>query len=235
MSASALRIASVYPELLGTYGDGGNVLVLERRLAWRDLPQEVVTVSLGDVLPTDCDLYVLGGGEDEAQLLALDALRRSGLVDAAGRGAHVFAVCAGMQVCGTWFRSPGGPQHEGLGLLDVTTERRAVRAVGDVVAAPAPALDLPMLIGFENHGGGSTLGPGAQSLAAVQQGVGNDGTGSEGATQGRVVSTYLHGPVLAQNPALADLLLTRALGSALPPLDDRPIEELRRQRLRRSR
>jgi len=72
-------------------------------------------------------------------------------------------------------------------------------------------------------------------LAAVQQGVGNDGTGSEGATQGRVVSTYLHGPVLAQNPALADLLLTRALGSALPPLDDRPIEELRRQRLRRSR
>lgn len=235
MSASGLRVVSVYPELLGTYGDGGNVLVLERRLAWRNLPHEVVTVSLGDPLPTDCDLYVLGGGEDEAQLLALSALRLSGLADAVARGAHVFAVCAGMQVCGTWFRSPGGPQHEGLGLLDVTTERRSVRAVGDVVAVPVPAFGLPTLLGFENHGGGSTLGAAAEPLATVQQGVGNDGTGTEGAVQGRVVSTYLHGPVLAQNPALADLLLTRALGSVLEPLDDGPVEELRRRRLRAAR
>jgi CobQ-like glutamine amidotransferase family enzyme len=61
------------------------------------------------------------------------------------------------------------------------------------------------------------IGPGAKPLAQVLTGVGN-GNGTEGAYAGRVLGTYLHGPALVRNPALADLLLSWAVG-ALPPLD----------------
>ncbi|MDP9101772.1 MAG: glutamine amidotransferase [Actinomycetota bacterium] len=246
MSESALRLAVLFPELLGTYGDGGNVTVLERRLRWRGFGCEVVRVSLGAPIPIDCDLYLLGGGEDDAQSLAMQGLRDSpGLTTAVARGATVFAVCAGLQLLGTTFMTTRGGEETGLGLLDVATRRRRVRAVGEVVALPEPDLagapenGLPALTGFENHGGGTVLGPAARPLARVVSGVGNGGvedaasggTRWEGAVQGGIVSTYLHGPVLARNPALADLLLTRATGSALPDLPSPPVEALRRRLL----
>jgi lipid II isoglutaminyl synthase (glutamine-hydrolysing) len=233
----ALRVAVLYPEVLGTYGDTGNALVLERRMAWRGLPVEVVSVPLGSAVPSTCDLYLVGGGEDAAQAVALNGLRRSaGLTDAVGRGAVVLAVCAGLQLLGTSIAGPDGTVAEGLGLLDVTTRRRAVRAVGELVAAPDPALGLPLLTGFENHGGATHLGPDARPLATVVTGVGNggspgDGRAFEGAQQGSVLATYLHGPVLARNPALADLLLARALGHPLAPLETPAVEVLRAERL----
>lgn len=238
MSQSHLRIVSVFPELLGTYGDAGNVMVLTARLRWRDIGCELVTVSLDDPVPTDGDLYVLGGGEDQAQVLALQALRRSGgLTTALDRGAHVFGVCAGLQLMGRSFGTASGTTYEGLGAVDVSTTRLATRAVGEVVGTPEPSLGLPALTGFENHGGASVLGPDARPLAIVSVGIGNGGDPSraEGAVQGTVITTYLHGPVLARNPALADLLLTRALGAPLAALDDSTVEVLRSERLARRR
>jgi len=90
---------------------------------------------------------------------------------------------------------------------------------------------LPVLTGFENHGGRTRLGEGTVALGRVSAGVGN-GDGGEGAVRGRVVGTYLHGPVLARNPALADTLLSWALDdAALQPLDDSASESLREERL----
>lgn len=214
---SALRIAVLFPELLGTYGDGGNVLVLQRRLAWRGLGCQTVPVSLDQPVPTDCDLYVLGGGEDLAQTVALTALRRSaGLHRAVARGTPVLAVCAGLQLLGTTLTDRDGVISAGLGLLDVDTRLAPDRLVGDVVALPDPLLNLPMLGGFANHAGRSLLGTQARPLATVLSGPGNDdGAYDEGAQQGSIIASYLHGPVLAHNPALADLLLGRALGRPL--------------------
>ena len=233
-AGSALRIVSVFPELLGTYGDGGNIMVLGQRLAWRGVPHEVVTVALDEPVPCSGDLYVLGGGEDDAQLVALTALRRSsGLTQALDVGAHVFGVCAGLQLLGQRFDTATGTAYDGLGVLDAVTTRLTRRAVGEVAAEFDAELGLPTLTGFENHAGATTLGPAARPLATVTRGTGNgaDGSRGEGALQGRVVATYLHGPVLARNPALADLLLSRALGRPLDELDPGPHELLRRQRL----
>jgi CobQ-like glutamine amidotransferase family enzyme len=230
---SAVRIASLYPEILGTYGDSGNCLVLERRLAWRDLAVEVVTVSLGSPPPNGCDLYVLGGGEDDAQAAVLGALRASSALGAAvDRGVPVFAVCAGLQLLGHSFELARGEIRPGLGLLDVTTTRLRRRAVGEVVATVDASLGLPELTGFENHGGATRLGPDARPLARVSTGFGNGGGESraEGALQASIVATYLHGPVLARNPALADLLLSRAVGTELAPLEIAAVDELRRER-----
>ncbi len=225
MSASALRIGLVYPELLGTYGDGGNALVLATRARWRGLAAEVVEVRAGDPVPAGLDVYLLGGGEDDPQALAAAGVRASpGLRQAVEAGAAVLAVCAGLQVLGASFPGTDGRRHEGAGLVDLDTEPGTPRVVGDLVVAPAPVLGLPLLYGYENHGGRTLLGPGVQPLGRVRAGSGNGHAaqpGVDGAIAqvgaGRVLATYLHGPVLAQNPALADLLLT-AVATDLPPL-----------------
>jgi CobQ-like glutamine amidotransferase family enzyme len=235
--SALLKIVSVYPELLGTYGDGGNVVVLERRLAWRGVAVEVVTTRVRDPLPADGDLYVLGGSEDVHQLTALEALRRGPLLAAVERGAHVLGVCAGLQLLGTAMDT-ADRRYEGLGLIDLTTAPLEVRVVGEVVAEPTEVLaGLPAVTGFANHRGGTRLGPGVRALGRTVSGRGNDGEQSapEGAVQGRVVTTYLHGPVLARNPALADWLLARVVGEELPPLATDPAVALHDERVRAAR
>src|SRR5579871_4387525 len=117
-----LRIAVVYPDLLGTYGDGGNGLVLARRAERRGLPVELLQARSGDPLPA-ADVYTLGGGEDAPQVQAADSLREDGrLPEAVAGGAVVLAVCAGYQILGESFPAADGSATPGLGLLDVVTE-----------------------------------------------------------------------------------------------------------------
>jgi CobQ-like glutamine amidotransferase family enzyme len=228
----ALRIVHVYPHLLGTYGDAGNAIVLRRRAADRGIPVELIVVQPGEPVPTQGDIYLLGGGEDAKQTAAAHELREDGgILEAARRGAAVLGICAGYQLLGETFLGVGDAVTTGLGLLDVRTDRLERRAVGNMLALSEPELGLGQLIGFENHGGATVLGPDARPLGHVEIGVGNgDGRGTEGAVQGNVHGTYLHGPALALNPALADRLIAGAVGE-LAPLDDELCARLRRHRL----
>jgi CobQ-like glutamine amidotransferase family enzyme len=214
-----VSVALVYPDLLGTYGDGGNARILVERLRWRGVGAELVTVRLGDAVPATCELYVLGGGEDRPQALAAAELRASGgLSRAVEGGAAVLAVCAGLQVVGNRFLTADGI-CDGVGLVDLETGRALpARAVGELAVDPDPALGLPRLSGYENHAGATRLGPGLRPLGGVVRGVGNGGGGhDDGFVSGHLLGTYLHGPVLARNPEVADLLLSWVVGD-LPPL-----------------
>jgi CobQ-like glutamine amidotransferase family enzyme len=233
-----VEVVLIYQSLLGLYGDRGNAAVLIKRLAWRGYEPVLTVVEPGDSLPNTGDVYLLGGGEDAAQVSAVRALKADGgLNRAADRGAAILAVCAGYQIVGNSFTV--GYKDEvvtGLGLLDVTTTRGPVRAVGEIISRwNGRDGDDQWLTGFENHGGYTTLGPGVEALAAVEIGVGNCNDGTEGAVAGTVVGTYPHGPILARNPALADYILELALGIDLEPLVHPEINKLRRQRLRRVR
>ena len=233
MPRDAVTIVLLYPELLGTYGDGGNALVLAQRLRWRERPADIVEVTAGEPVPESGQLYLMGGGEDGPQTLAARELIASrALHRALDGGAALLAVCAGFQVVGHEFVGPEGEPHAGLGLLDCVTRRDSgARRVGEVVAEPDPSLGLPPLTGYENHQSVTALGPGVRPLGRVVVGAGNDtGDRSEGALAGRVVGTYLHGPVLARNPGLADHLLASVVGD-LEPLDDVEAEALRKERL----
>ncbi|KUO08343.1 glutamine amidotransferase [Streptomyces sp. SS7] len=235
MSDNQLRIVWVYPDLLSTYGDQGNVLVVERRARQRGLDVARLDVRSDQPIPTSGDIYLIGGGEDRPQRLAAERLLRDGhLFQAVNNGAIVFAVCAGYQILGHEFVNDVGQRQPGLGLLDVTTVRgEGERCVGDVLADIDPRLGLPALTGFENHQGVTHLGPTARPFARVQLGKGNGtGDGTEGAYNDTVFGTYMHGPVLARNPLIADLLLKLALDvNALPPTDDRWYEALRNERI----
>lgn len=233
---SRLRLVWIYPDLLSTYGDQGNALIVERRALMRGIEVERVDVRSDQPVPTSGDIYLIGGGEDRPQRLAAERLRRDpGLATAVGAGAALLAVCAGYQIIGHEFIDDLDQVESGLGLLDVRSGRGTPgkRCVGEVLAEVDPALGLPVLSGFENHQGVTYVGPGAKPLAKVTHGNGNGtGDGTEGAYAGRVIGTYMHGPVLSRNPALADLLLTWATGVPLTPLEDLWHERLRTEQLR---
>jgi lipid II isoglutaminyl synthase (glutamine-hydrolysing) len=230
---SAVRLVWVYPDLLSTYGDRGNLLTLARRARLRGIPVEIAEVNSDQQVPADGDIYLLGGGEDLPQVLAARRLAAGGGLPAAlDRGAVVFAVCAGYQIVGTEFGGPEGEPVPGLGLLDIRSGRGDRRGVGEITADVDPALGVERLSGFENHQGVTRRGPEVKPLATVLTGVGN-GDGTEGAYSGRVVGTYLHGPALVRNPGLADLLLSWVAGP-LSPIDPRQedlVLKLRGERL----
>jgi lipid II isoglutaminyl synthase (glutamine-hydrolysing) len=216
---STVSIGLLLPDVLGTYSDVGNATILAQRLRWRGIPAEIRTITAHDVPPTSCALYLLGGGEDTAQLFAADWLRR-----ALETSAVTLAVCAGLQILGQSMTDTRGKHYPGLELLDITTAPGRQRSVGEVVATCAVP-GVGALTGFENHRGLTTLGPGTTALGRVITGTGN-GTPeattrhrTEGVLTERIIGTYLHGPVLARNPALADHILHKVTGSPLVPLD----------------
>jgi CobQ-like glutamine amidotransferase family enzyme len=227
---SALRIVWLCPDLLSTYGDRGNMLILARRAYVRGIAVETHEVRSDEPVPQEGDIYLLGGGEDGPQALAAQRLNANqGLHRAVARGATVLVVCAGYQLVGTTFFAKG-ERCPGLGILDLQSDRGPTRAVGEVAGTPDAALDLPTLTGFENHGGRTHLGPGLTPLARVTTGVGNDGA-TEGVWHGKLIGTYMHGPALARNPALADLLISWATGSTVDAIDDTWPTKLRQERL----
>ncbi|UFS94833.1 type 1 glutamine amidotransferase [Nocardia huaxiensis] len=235
MSESTVRIGLVLPDVMGTYGDGGNAVVLRQRLRMRGYDAEIVEITLRDPVPDSLDLYTLGGAEDSAQRLATRHLQKyPGLQQAAERGAPVLAICAAIQVLGHWYETSSGEKVDGVGMIDVTTSPQDKRAIGEVATTPMISGLSQPLTGFENHRGGTKLGGEATGLARVTRGVGNGvGDGLEGVVQGSVIGTYMHGPALARNPELADLLLSRALGvDSLAPLNLPEVDQLRRERLR---
>ena len=207
-----VRIAVLYPELLGTYGDGGNALVLKQRMQLRGQRVTVQQVSLGESIPP-ADLYLLGGGEDGPQRLATETLRKKGFARTVKGGALVLAVCAGLQILGESFAVEGDLQYEGLGLVDAVTVRGGERRVGNM----AVQIGERVLVGFENHGGETRLGAQVEALGSVLRGFGNDGH-VDGYETEQIWATYAHGPVLALNPWFADHILSVASGRELAPL-----------------
>lgn len=237
MTDSVLRVGLIYPSILGTYGDGGNAKILAERARRRGVEAEVVVIGLEEAIPTDLDIYTLGGGEDVAQAIAAQHMRGNrGLQRAAESRRPILAICAAMQLLGTEYTDASGKRVDGIGLLDVVTTPMGKRAIGELVERPLVDGLVEPLTGFENHGGCTRLGSEAKPLGQVLAGVGNGYTDAEmqlrteGAVQGSVIGTYLHGPALARNPELADLILSRALGE-LSPLEVRGVEQLRTERL----
>jgi CobQ-like glutamine amidotransferase family enzyme len=233
VNGRTLRVCSLYPDLMNIYADRGNLLLLQRRCAWRDIGFEVTAAGLGDPVDPDAhDLFYLGGGQDRDQRLCAEDLlerKRDALSAAARRGAIVLGVCGGYQLLGHAYELED-ERIPGVALLDVTTVREpGPRLIGNIaieveLGAPGRPDGKRVLAGFENHGGRTHLGPGAQPLGRVLQGHGNDGrSGMEGARHGNVIGTYMHGPLLPKNAWFADWLIATALGvgrDQLTPLDD---------------
>lgn len=224
-----LRLANLYPDVMNIYGDRGNVIALRYRSAARGIALEVVDINVGDPFdPADFDLALIGGGQDREQRRIADDLVAKGpaLRQAIDDGMAALAVCGGFQLFGHRYVDHEGGVIPGIGVFDLETRHPgplADRCIGDVVITT----EFGDVVGFENHGGRTYLGPNQAPLGTVQHGYGNNTEdGREGARYRNAYGTYLHGSLLPKNPLLADALLLAALQrrygatAELPPLDD---------------
>ena len=226
-----LRFLALYPDQMNIYADRGNVLFLRRRCEWRGIDFSYAAAGPGERIdPAAHDLIYIGGGQDRDQrMVAGDMIATKGesLRDAVADGAALLAVCGGYQLLGHSYQL-GEERIPGLGLADLETVREpGERLIGNVAIEAELGTGPKLIAGFENHGGRTYLGPGAQPLGRVVKGFGNNGRdGFEGVRAGRLIGTYLHGPLLPKNAWLADRLIQLALarreGSEpeLDPLDD---------------
>lgn len=232
-----LTIGWLYPRLMGTYGDRGNITTLVNRARWRGIQVEVQQIELGtsERAISGCHLLFMGGAQDrEQKIAAVDLRLRKGpaLRAAVADGVPALFVCAAYQFMGHYYRPAEGPDLKGVGLFDLVTHHPGVhvpRCIGNIALELSPGLaawEMPTLVGFENHGGRTYLGSKSSPLGSVLAGYGNNGVDrTEGAVVNNAYGCYLHGPVLPKNPHFADHLLRLALvhsaqEASLAPLDD---------------
>jgi CobQ-like glutamine amidotransferase family enzyme len=210
---------------MNIYGDTGNKIVLEKRLAWRNIPYVTHFIGVGDVLPKKVDIIIGGGGQDAAQGgIEKDLFTKQRSLEELAQDATVMLMVCGMyQLFGKRFVTSEEVEIRGLGILDIETLPGKGRLIGNLVTEVP---ELGQIVGYENHSGRTYLGNDAQPFARVLSGIGNDDSAElEGARWNNVIGTYMHGPILSKNPHLADMLLTLALlkngiTQKLLPLDD---------------
>lgn len=234
-----LRVVHLYPRLMNIYGDRGNIMCLRRRCEARGIGFELTELGLRDRFePLAHDLIFAGGAQDREQRGVVDdllATKADAVREAVESDVAMLAVCGAYQLFGRFYREASGVELPGMGVFDLHTEHPGVgakRLIGNIVAewqAPS-ATPLQTIVGFENHGGRTRLGPGVQPLARVRHGFGNNGEdGTEGAVYRNAIGTYVHGSLLPKNPLLADyvigLALKRVHGDVeLAAIDDRAEE-----------
>ncbi|MBI2431211.1 MAG: type 1 glutamine amidotransferase, partial [Candidatus Levybacteria bacterium] len=245
-----LTIGWLYPELMSTYGDRGNIITLARRCEWRRIKVDIINLDLGFKTADlrKCDFLFMGGAQDRQQTIVAKDLRLKikDLREMIEKGIPGLYICGAYQFLGKYYKEADGTIIPGLDILDLYTENPGEnhpRLIGNiaiksnvmyrfVLAKPIPyrnsfAMRDDTLVGFENHGGRTYLGRGIEPLGKVITGFGNNGEdGTEGAVYKNSFGTYLHGPILPKNPHFADYLIQKALEKKyksaveLKPLDD---------------
>lgn len=257
ISNPQLTIGWLYPTLMSTYGDRGNVICLQQRAEWRKIHVNVLPLAQ-DTPPDEfhkVDILVGGGAQDRQQEIVMRDLRGAkaeAIREKIETGTPGVFTCGSPQLLGHYYEPALGQRIEGLGLLDFVSKHPGPdvrRCIGNVVfeiAAQKLAQELkamlgrvPLVIGFENHGGRTYLGK-AEPLGRVVSGYGNNGEdGTEGAFYRNAIATYSHGPLLPKNPFLADWLIQTALTQkyqtqvSLEPVDDKLATQAREAMFKR--
>jgi len=206
-----ITLVHLYPQEMSLNGDRGNVLVLQRRMQWRGIPFVLIEHHPGDPLPQSIDLIVGGGPQiTGASSVQQDLLRNKELLHACiESGTAALLIGGSFQLFGNHIELTSGEKIEGLGIFNMHTVNGGQRFSGNVVANSEL---FGTIVGFENHSAKSYLSAGLSPLAQATTGAGNNGADkSEGARYRHAIGSYLQGPLLPKNPAIADFLIAKAL------------------------
>jgi CobQ-like glutamine amidotransferase family enzyme len=213
-------IGWLYPQLMSTYGDRGNILVLQKRAAWRGIETEIANIDQNTSAKeiTQIDLLFGGGAQDREQEIVMRNLykQKNSIKDLIEKEKPALFVCGAPQLMGNYYEPAEGKRIEGLGIFDMYSKHPGPnqdRLIGNVVAEIINEnLETTKLVGFENHGGRTYLGEHTKPFAKVLKGFGNNGEdGTEGVVYKSAIGSYLHGPLLPKNPEIADWLIAKAL------------------------
>lgn len=222
MTDTSLIIGWLYPELMSTYGDRGNILALTKRCEWRGIKVKIeqISISTNNTRLEKCDLLFMGGAQDTQQeIVNQDLFNVKGkmLKDKVEEGIPGLYICGAYQFLGKYYKTADGHKLPGLGIFPCYTENpgeNVSRLIGNILVTSSIQGLKPnlQLVGFENHGGRTHLDDKVMALGKVMKGFGNNGTDkTEGIIYKNSLGTYLHGPILPKNPELADWLIQKAL------------------------
>ena len=217
-----LAIGWLYPELMSTYGDRGNIIVLAKRCEWRGIKVQVTSLNEGFSvsLLKKCDLLFMGGAQDSQQKIVSEDISKEKkiiLKKMVENGIPGLYICGAYQFLGKYYKEPNGKIIKGFGILNLHTEcsqDKGKRLIGNIAFKSSVNFNkqVAIIIGFENHGGRTFLGKGVKPFGHVLKGFGNNGIDkTEGAIYENSIGTYLHGPILPKNPEIADWLIQKAL------------------------
>ena len=220
-----LHICHLYPDLLNSYGDSGNVMIMQQRLEKRGIKVVLHNVSVGDPFEKEVyDIVFFGGGQDfEQAIVSKDLIenKRNDLKDYIENNKVFIAICGGYQLLGKYYMSAENQRLEGLDILNIYTDKGDHRAINNLILKDGDRY----YVGFENHSGKTYIND-LKPLGHVEYGFGNNGEDHyEGCRYKNTIGTYLHGPLFSKNPELCDDLLQTALSLKygeikLEPLDD---------------
>lgn len=226
MKSPTLHFLHLYPKAMNLYGDHGNILVLEKRCAWRGIKTKTIPYNPGDQLPAHIDLIFGGGGQDSGQSKIESDLKTIAptLSRLISDGVPALIICGLYQLFGNYFETAEGQRISGANILNHYTIAGSNRLVGNITLSTP---EFGEVVGYENHSGRTRLGIGATAFGTVTKGAGNNGDDlTEGIVYKNCIGTYLHGPILPKNPRVADFLIKKALehktkqSATLSPLDD---------------
>lgn len=206
------NIAHLYPDLMNLYGDRGNLLCLKRRLEWYGHNCRIENINLGGSLDfSRIDMIFIGGGSDREQLLVYEDLIKKAdqLMAQFDTGLPALCICGAYQLLGKYYRSHDGQTMKGLGFFDFFTQGQPSRLIGNILLNSELNGHSTTVVGFENHGGRTYIEDARlKPFGTVVRGFGNNGEDkSEGMIYRNLIGTYLHGPILPKNPAVADFFI----------------------------
>lgn len=213
-----LNIGWLYPDLMNTYGDRGNIITLSYRSKMVGLDPVVNKISINEQpeLISKMDIIFMGGAQDKQQEIVNKDLKSKGkyLKEAIISGVPGLYVCGAYQFLGKYYKEADGNIISGIGAFDLYTESPGInvpRCIGNIVIR-SKLFPGTKLVGFENHGGRTYLADKNLAFAEVIKGYGNNGEDkTEGIFYKNSFGTYMHGPILPKNPELADYLIKSAV------------------------
>ncbi|MCU9533623.1 lipid II isoglutaminyl synthase subunit GatD [Streptococcus sp. CSL10205-OR2] len=209
-----LKVAHLYGDLLNTYGDNGNILMLKYVGEKLDARMQFDIVSLGDDFNADnYDIIFFGGGQDyEQSIVAKDLPPKADEINRFIQEDKVLlAICGGFQLLGQYYVQANGEKIDGIGVMNhYTLNQKNNRFIGDIKIHNEEFNET--YYGFENHQGRTFLSEEEKPLGKVVYGHGNNKEdGTEGVHYKNVYGSYFHGPILSRNAKLAYRLVTTAL------------------------
>ena len=219
MANYELHLCHLYGNLLNTYGDNGNLLMLQYVAKKMGITLTTKIVSIHQEFKADdSDLIFFGGGQDFEQVIVAEDLptKKEELTRYIENDGVMLAICGGYQLLGHYYIGAHGEQIKGIGALDhYTLSQENNRFIGDTEIYNDEFDET--YYGFENHNGMTFLGKGEKPLGKVIQGKGNNGQDqTEGVIYKNVFGSYFHGPILARNEILAKRLILTALKKKYP-------------------
>jgi len=241
----SIKVCWMYHDIMDLYGDKGNMMVLQKRCEDRQIDFHLETCAIGEKKDlSSFDLVFLGGGADKEQISLIPDLlkRKESIQKAMDENTFILLICGGYQLFGQYYITADGSRIEGLKFYDYYTDtgKQGTRCIGNIIIDAKLDELHTKIIGFENHGG-QTLHV-THPLGKVLHGFGNAFDADyEGFYDGKILGTYLHGPLLPKNPDVADFVITKAIQKRNPdftindlkPLDNTFEENARKALLKR--